>query len=224
MSTDNTPPSSPDSPLPTALLVGATGLVGAQCLSLLARDSAVGAVRVLVRRALPAASAKVDVCVVDFDRLESHADWLRADWVFCALGTTIRQAGSQAAFRQVDFDYPLQVAQLAKAQGAKRFMLVSALGANARSRVFYNRVKGELEEAIAAIGFESVTFARPSLLAGEREEVRFGERLGLKFGWLMPERYRPVQARQVAQGLVNAAKAGRPGVHAVNNIELRRLG
>lgn len=224
MSTDHTPSSRTDSGQPTALLVGATGLVGAQCLSLLSRDPAVGAVRVLVRRPMHAASAKVDVCVADFDRLESHPDWLRADWVFCALGTTIRKAGSQAAFRQVDFDYPLQVAQLAKAQGAKRFMLVSALGANAHSRVFYNRVKGELEEAIAAIGFESLTFARPSLLAGEREEVRFGERLGLAFGCLMPERYRPVQARQVAQGLIDAAKAGRPGVHAVNNIELRRLG
>jgi uncharacterized protein YbjT (DUF2867 family) len=222
MSTDTFP--SPAPALPTALLVGATGLVGAQCLRLLAQEPAVGAVRVLVRRPLPAASAKVQVCVADFDRLASQPDVFKADWVFCALGTTIRKAGSQAAFRQVDFDYPLQVAQLAKAQGASRFMLVSALGADARSRVFYSRVKGELEEAVAAIGFESVTFARPSLLAGEREEVRFGERVGLAFGWLMPERYRPVQARQVAQGMVDAARAGRPGVHALNNIELRRLG
>ncbi|RZL03602.1 MAG: NAD-dependent epimerase/dehydratase family protein [Rubrivivax sp.] len=217
------PPASPASVLPTALLVGATGLVGQQCLRLLTQDPAVGALRVLVRRPGPVGSAKVQVGVVDFDRLEAHADWLQADWVFCALGTTIRKVGSQAAFRQVDFDYPLQVAQLAKAQGAKRFLLVSALGADARSRVFYSRVKGELEEAIAAIGFESVTFARPSLLAGDRDEVRLGERLGLTFGWLLPERYRPVQASQVAQGLVEAAKAGRPGVHGLNNIELRRL-
>lgn len=216
-------PSSTELKSPTALLVGATGLVGAQCLRLLTQDAAVGAVRVLVRRPLQVNAAKVEVCVADFERLETHAEWLQADWVFCALGTTIRRAGSQAAFRQVDFDYPLQVAQLAKAQGAKRFLLVSALGADARSRVFYSRVKGELEEAIAAIGFESVTFARPSLLAGEREEIRLGERLGLKFGWLMPERYRPVQAAQVAQGLVEAAKRGRPGVHGLNNIELRRL-
>ncbi|MBC7700291.1 NAD(P)H-binding protein [Aquabacterium sp.] len=206
---------------PVALLVGATGLVGQQCLQILTQDPAVGDVRVLVRRPLAVDSPKVQVCVADFDRLEAHADWLSADWVFCALGTTIAKAGSRAAFRQVDFDYPLQVAQLAKAQGAKRFLLVSATGADAKSKVFYSRVKGELEEAIAAIGFESVTFARPSLLAGERAEVRIAERIGLKFGWLLPERYRPVQARQVAQGLVNAAKSGRPGVHGLSNIELR---
>jgi len=221
MTTDS--PSIPASHSPTALLVGATGLVGAQCLQLLTQDPAVGVVRVLVRRPLPVDPGKVQVCVADFDRLDSQPEAFKADWVFCALGTTIRKAGSQAAFRQVDFDYPLQVAQLAKAQGAQRFLLVSAVGADARSRVFYSRVKGELEDAIAAIGFESVTFARPSLLAGEREEVRLGERLGLVFGGLMPERYRPVQARQVAQGLLNAAKAGRPGVHGLNNIELRRL-
>lgn len=206
---------------PVALLVGATGLVGQQCLQILTQDPAVGSVRVLVRRPMAVNSPKVQVCVADFDRLETHADWLAADWVFCALGTTIAKAGSRGAFRQVDFDYPLQVAQLAKAQGAKRFLLVSATGADAKSKVFYSRVKGELEEAIAAIGFESVTFARPSLLAGERDEVRIAERIGLKFGWLLPERYRPVQARQVAQGLVNAAKSGRPGVHGLTNIELR---
>ncbi|RZI83491.1 MAG: NAD-dependent epimerase/dehydratase family protein [Rubrivivax sp.] len=207
---------------PLVLLVGATGLVGQQCLQLLAQDPAVGEVRALVRRPLAVDLPKVEVCVADFDRLESHTEWLEADWVFCALGTTIAKAGSQAAFRQVDFDYPLQVAQLAKAQGAKRFMLVSALGANPKSRVFYNRVKGELEEAIAALGFESVTFARPSFLAGERAEVRLGERIALKFGWLMPELYRPVQARQVAQGLLNAAKTAPPGVNSLSNLALRR--
>lgn len=213
----------PSAARPVALLVGATGLVGQHCLRLLMQDPAVGTVRVLVRRPMVVDSPKVQVCVADFERLESHVDWLQSDWVFCALGTTIAKAGSRAAFRQVDFDYPLQVAQLAKAQGAKRFLLVSATGADAKSKVFYSRVKGELEEAIAALGFESVTFARPSLLAGERDEVRIAERIGLKFGWLMPERYRPVQASQVAQGLVNAAKSARPGVHGISNIELRRL-
>ncbi|MES2090225.1 MAG: oxidoreductase [Pseudomonadota bacterium] len=207
---------------PVALLVGATGLVGQQCLQLLADDPAVGLVRALVRRPMPALNPKVQVCVADFDRLEDHANWLAVDWVFCALGTTIAKAGSQAAFRRVDFDYPLQVAQLARAQGARHFLLVSALGANARSRVFYNRVKGELEEAIMALGFESVTFAQPSLLAGDRAEVRLGERIGLMLGCLMPERWRPVPARQVALSLLNAAKAARPGLQVLSNIELRR--
>lgn len=219
----STPTSSTTQTLPTVLLVGATGLVGQQLLQRLAQDPAVGTVRALVRRPIEAPSAKVQVCVANFDRLEAHTDWLAADWVFCALGTTIATAGSRAAFRQVDFDYPLQVAQLAKAQGARRFMLVSAAGANARSRIFYSRVKGELEEAIAALGFESATFAQPSFLAGERAEVRLGERIALKLGWLMPELYRPVEARQVAQALLNAAKTGPMGVHRLSNTAMRRL-
>jgi len=219
----STPTSSTSQTLPTALLVGATGLVGQQLLQLLVQDPAVGAVRALVRRPIEAPSAKVQVCVANFDRLEAHTDWLAADWVFCAMGTTIATAGSRPAFRQVDFDYPLQVAQLAKAQGARRFMLVSAAGANARSKIFYSRVKGELEEAIAALGFESATFAQPSFLAGERAEVRLGERIALKLGWLMPEAYRPVQARQVAQALLNAAKTGPMGVHRLSNTAMRRL-
>lgn len=222
MTTTTAPPST-SSAHPSALLIGATGLVGQQCLQCLAQDPFFASVKVLVRRPLSIDSAKVQVHVVDFDRLEAQPEWLAVDAVFCALGTTIAKAGSQAAFRQVDFDYPLQVAQLAKAQGTRHFLLVSATGADARSRVFYSRVKGELEEAIVALGFESVTFAQPSLLAGDRAEVRLAERIGLAFGWLLPERYRPVQARQVAQGLVRAAKRALPGVQRLSNIELRRL-
>jgi len=217
----------------SVLLAGATGLVGQQALMQLLADPWVREVRVLVRRDLspaqllgPAAATqlgldKLRVCVANFERLELHAEWFAVDWVFSALGTTIRQAGSQAAFRQVDFDYPLQIAQLAKAQGAQRFMLVSALGASARSRVFYNRVKGELEDAIRAIDFEHLSVARPSLLAGERREFRLGERVGLLFGALMPERYKPVQAHMVAAGLIASAKSGEPGCRVIDNIALR---
>ncbi|MFT3856168.1 MAG: NAD(P)H-binding protein [Aquabacterium sp.] len=217
----------------SVLLAGATGLVGQQALRQLLADPWVREVRALVRRDMSpqqllgdAAQTqlgldKLRICVANFERLESHVDWFAVDWVFCALGTTIRQAGSQAAFRQVDFDYPLQIAQLAKAQGAQRFMLVSALGANARSRVFYSRVKGELEEAIRAIGFEHVSMARPSLLAGERAEVRLGERIGLMFGGLMPQRYKPVQAHQVAAGLIASVKGAEPGCRVIDNIALR---
>jgi uncharacterized protein YbjT (DUF2867 family) len=219
----------------TVLLAGGTGLVGQQALKQLLADPWVKEVRALVRREMtpaellggtsPNASVigleKLQICVANFERLEARVDWFAADWVFSALGTTIRQAGSQAAFRQVDFDYPLQIAQLAKAQGAQRFMLVSALGAGARSRIFYNRVKGELEDAIRAIGFESLSVARPSLLAGERQEVRLGEKFGLMFGGLMPERYKPVQAAQVAAGLIASAKSAEPGCRVIDNIALR---
>ncbi len=219
----------------SVLLVGATGLVGQQALLQLLARADVSEVRALVRREVSAAQLlgadpgqipganKLRICKADFNRLEAHVHWFDADWVFCALGTTIRLAGSQAAFRQVDFDYPLQIAQLAKAEGAQRFLLVSALGANARSIVFYNRVKGELEEAIKAIGFDHVSVAQPSLLAGERAESRLGERIGLKFGFLMPARYKPVRGEQVAAGLIASGVAGKPGWHVLDNISLRRM-
>lgn len=226
----------------SVLLAGATGLVGQQALRQLLADPWVKEVRALVRREMtpaellggdvsqapasaPLGLDKLRVCVANFERLETRIDWFEVDWVFCALGTTIRQAGSQAVFRQVDFDYPLQIAQLAKAQGAKRFMLVSALGASARSRVFYNRVKGELEDALRAMGFEHLAVARPSLLAGERHEFRLGEKVGLMFGGLMPERYKPVHARQVAAGLIASAKGAEAdsgsACRVIDNISLR---
>ncbi|MBI2733770.1 MAG: NAD(P)H-binding protein [Aquabacterium sp.] len=217
------------------LLAGASGLVGKQALLQLLADPMVAEVRALVRRALMPADLlgpnhaavpgrdKLRICHANFERLEAHADWFDVDWVFCALGTTIRQAGSQPAFRQVDFDYPLQMAQLAKAQGATRFMLVSALGASARSKVFYSRTKGELEEAIKAIGFAHVSVARPSFLAGDRAEHRLGEGMALKLGFLMPARYKPVRDAQVAAGLLASARAGRPGWHVLDNIALRRM-
>ena len=219
---------------PQVLVVGGSGLVGRQCLTLLAQDTGVGSVRALLRRAVSPQTllppgvcqalppGKLSLTVVDFDRLADQPDSLVADWVFCALGTTIRQAGSQAAFRRVDVDYPLAVARIARAQGARHFLLVSALGASARSRVFYSRVKGELEDEIRALGFESFTVARPSVLIGERSESRLGEALALKLGWLTPPAYKPVHARQVARALVAAAHAGQHGVRVLDNTILRR--
>ena len=221
-------------PMRAVLVAGASGLVGRELLRLCLADPEVQTVKALLRRdvsldALLGAAQPDDApltdtqrrkflpCIVEFDRLERHAEHFAVDAVFCALGTTIRQAGSQAAFRQVDFDAPLQIAQLAHAQGASRFLLVSALGASARSRVFYNRVKGELEDAIQAIGFAQFVVARPSLLQGDRPEFRFGERLGLwlsgVLAGLIPESHRPVHVRQVAQGLLHAA---RDAVHALD--------
>jgi len=136
------------------LLAGATGLVGGEILRGLAGDDDVAEVRVLVRRQLDRAfdAPKVRELVADFDALDAHPEWFRVDQVFCALGTTIRRAGSQEAFRRVDFDYPLALARLARGQGARHFLLVSVVGADARSRVFYNRVKGELENAVRREG------------------------------------------------------------------------
>ena len=207
----------------TALLAGATGLVGRECLRLLARDKRVAEVRALVRRPLPADSLgpRVRECRADFDRLHEHPDWFQVDKVFCALGTTIRQAGSQEQFRRVDYEYPLAVAKAARAHGASNLLLVSALGADSGSSVFYNRVKGELEEAVQALGYSSVTIARPSILLGDREEPRFGEEVAKRVGWLVPPRWRPVHARQVSSALVKAAHTNAPGVQVLENAALR---
>ncbi|MCC6929152.1 MAG: NAD(P)H-binding protein [Gemmatimonadaceae bacterium] len=211
------------------LLAGATGLVGRELLALLEADQGVAEVVVLVRRALATEvdDRRVRVVVTDFEALDDAArrnpSLFAVDQLFCALGTTIKQAGSQPAFRRVDHDYPLQLARLARAAGARHFLLVSALGADAGSRVFYNRVKGELERAVRALDFRSLTIARPSLLEGDRQEVRPGERLAALFGWLAPARWKPVHVRQVARALVAAAAADAPGEQIMENTRLREF-
>lgn len=205
-----------------ALVAGATGLVGREILRLLAEDDGVAEIRALVRRSLPAPpSRKVAECRADFDRLEEHPEWFRADAVFCALGTTIKDAGSQDAFRRVDYSYPLAIAKLAREVGTRHFLLVSALGADLHSRAFYHRVKGEVEEAVLSLGYPSLTIARPSLLLGERGEARPMEDLAKKLGWLVPARWRPVHAAQVAAALVDAARRAKPGVEILENPALR---
>ena len=204
------------------LLIGATGLVGRECLRLLVVEPSITRVVVLARRPLPpdALGPKVESHVVDFDHLERAAEIAKADAVFCALGTTIRRAGSQQRFREVDFGYPLAVAKLALAQGARHFLLVSALGADSRSRVFYNRVKGDLEAAVRALGYRSVTIARPSLLLGDREEFRLGEKVFARLGWMVPRRWKPVPAVDVARVLVRAAVEDVAGVRVIESREI----
>jgi uncharacterized protein YbjT (DUF2867 family) len=202
----------------TALVVGATGLVGRELVTALLADPACGAVDVLVRRPFAPRHAHLREHIVDFSQLD-HFVWPAVDDVYCCLGTTIRAAGSQAAFRTVDHDYPLAVARGALSRGAKQFLFVSAMGAAARSSVFYSRVKGELEAAIAALPFHAAIAFRPSLLAGDRAENRLGERLALSvlqpLRGLVPGKYRPVPAAAVARAMVDYAGRGLAGFHVV---------
>jgi uncharacterized protein YbjT (DUF2867 family) len=209
-----------------ALVAGATGLVGRECVRLLSNDNVVTEVRAVVRRPLPTDSAgpRVRECRTDFDQLPHHSEWFEVDWVFCALGMTMRQAGSREAFRRVDYEYPLIIAKAALERGASHLLLVSALGANAHSAIFYFRIKGELEEAVRALGYRSVTIARPSILIGHRQNWRVGEELGKRIAWLMPPRWRPVHAPQVASALVHAAHGSASGVQILKNALLRRMG
>lgn len=203
------------------LLLGATGLVGSELLDLLLDDATVESVTALVRRPTGRSDTHLDERVLSLDEMASASDVFDVDDVFCALGTTIAKAGSQKQFRVVDHDYPLEAARRAHESGATHLLLVSALGANARSRVFYNRVKGELESAIVAIGFRSVSIARPSLLLGERAEHRRGEELAKRFAFLTPARYKPIEARAVAAALVAAARDPQPGVRILESREMR---
>ncbi|MFY9478332.1 MAG: NAD-dependent epimerase/dehydratase family protein [Aquabacterium sp.] len=228
-------PAMPPGTLPRVLLAGATGLVGGYLLRALVDDPGIGLITVLTRRPLQPASllgaeraaalpeGRLRIAELDYEHLDKHTDLLQADWVFCTLGTTIAQAGSQEAFRRVDHHYPLQLARRAKVLRAHQFLLVSAVGASADSNLFYNRVKGEVEDALRALQFESLTLARPSLLLGDRPKQRLGESLASHFGWLMPARAKPVHAAQVAAGLLAAAHEAQPGVRILDNQALRRM-
>ncbi len=202
----------------SAFVVGATGLVGSKLVDVLLADPENGVVHVLVRRPLARTDPRLRPHLIDFAQLAA-VDWPAADDVYCCLGTTIGVAGSREAFRKVDYDYPLAVARGTLERGAQQFLFVSAMGADAHSSVFYSQVKGELEAAAAALGFHATIAFRPSLLAGDRAEFRFGERVALMLlqpaRWLVPRKYRPVAALAVARAMADFAKRSLTGFHVV---------
>ena len=205
------------------ILIGATGLVGREVLRLALSDTRVTAIVAPVRKPLPA-HPKLDAPLVDFDRLPADAPWWQADAVICTLGTTMKVAGTRQAFRRVDHDYPMAAARLALAAGTRTYALNSAAGANAASRFFYNRVKGDLERDLEALGFASLTHVRPGLIGGEREEARTGEGAALRvlrvLGPVLPRRWRINPAPRIASALLEAALASAPGVHVVGPEQL----
>ena len=199
------------------LLLGATGLVGRELLDLLLQDDEVEQVRVIARRSTGVASPKLDEHILELDAMDSRRDLFAVDAIFCALGTTIKTAGSQERFRVVDHDYPVQAARLGREQNAQHFLLVSSLGASPTSRTFYLRVKGEVERDVLQLDYPRTTIIRPSLLLGERGEYRLGERIFSHFGWLMPKAYKPVHVRDVARALVRAAHSQRTKVEIIES-------
>ena len=210
----------------TLLIAGATGLVGSHALRLALADARVERVVAPTRRPLPA-HPKLLNPIEDFAHLPPVAPWWRVDGVVCALGTTMAKAGSKTAFEAVDYDMPLAVARLALRHGAQAFALNSALGANPNARVFYSRVKGELEQSLRNMknpGYASLTFVRPGLIGGERPEQRRGESLAIAatrlLSPLLPRRYRLVPAERIAHHLVEAALAATPGVTVLASEQL----
>jgi len=209
------------------LLAGASGLVGREILQGLLADDSVAAIHSLGRRELPLQHPKLTQHRVDFKALPALP---RVSDAFIALGTTIKVAGSQEAFRAIDFDAVVAVAKAAKAAGATRLGVVSAMGASRGSPIFYNRVKGEMEQALSALGLQALVIARPSFLAGDREALgqplRSGEKLARNVSrWLsplIPANYGSVAAKSVAQGLLKTVPAA-SGRRILLSGELRKF-
>ena len=201
----------------TAIVAGATGLTGGHLLSKLLADKCYARVTALVRKASLPAHRKLSEIVVDFDALPVLP---LANDAYCCLGTTIKKAGSQAAFRKVDFEFVLDFARAAKAARVKRFLVISSLGASARSPIFYSRVKGEMENALRELGFDALHIFHPSLILGEREEQRPAERFGVAALGAMSKlllgpmkKYRAIESATIARAMICAATSNENGTH-----------
>jgi uncharacterized protein YbjT (DUF2867 family) len=202
-----------------ALIAGASGLVGSHCLQLLLHSPRYNKVIAVGRKKLDISHPKLQQIIVDFDDLEKHRHSLTVDDVYCCLGTTIKQAGSKENFRKVDYTYVVNLAKITSTHFASQFLVVSALGADADSRIFYNKVKGEMEEAVKKLPFTAVHIFQPSLLLGERQEKRFGEQAAAVFmkgaGFLFNgplRKYKGIPAKSVAKAMLEAAKQDGGGV------------
>lgn len=203
-------------------MIGSTGLVGRECVRLLVADPTVSRVVALVRsnNAVFANSPKLQLCRVDFDSLEAHADIFAVDQIVCAIGTTLRDTPDRDSYRKIDYGYPLTAARLGRQQGAHHYLAVTAVGASSKSRLFYNRLKGEVEDSLTDLNFRSLTIARPSVLIGDRLEERRSEKIAWKVSFLTPRRYKPVPASNVARALVSAARSDAPGKRIITNSEM----
>jgi uncharacterized protein YbjT (DUF2867 family) len=208
-----------------ALLAGTTGLIGSQLLDLLLQSSDYEKVIAISRKPLDKVHPKLSNLVSELNQLQNHISELKADDVFCCLGTTMKNAKTKEAFRAVDYDAPLALAKIAKENGAKQYLIISALGANKDSSIFYNKVKGEVEEAIAQIGFDSFHIFQPSLLTGPRKEQRTGEEAAQVFykifGFLIPKKYASIESVKVARAMVALAKEEKRGrfVHSSGELQ-----
>ncbi|WP_445613845.1 oxidoreductase [Geobacillus sp. YF-1] len=214
----------------TALLLGASGLVGGEVLKLLLQSDVYRQVTVLVRTPLPIKHEKLQQVVADFAQLESYERYFAVDDVFCCLGTTRKKAKTKQRFIQVDYEYTLRAAALAEKRRVKSFLTISSVGADPCSPFFYQRVKGETEEALQRLSIPSLHIFRPSLLVGKRREFRLGEALA---GWLfgrLPflfvgkwKKYKPIDAHELALAMFYRALSAADGVHIYECDELARI-
>jgi uncharacterized protein YbjT (DUF2867 family) len=213
----------------TATIIGATGLIGSHLLELLQNDNYFNTIKVLVRRPVSFNHLKVKVITIDFSDHEAFKTAIAgSDTVFCAVGTTNKKVkGDKAAYRKVDYDIPVNAAKYCAETGCQNFALVSSVGANSKSRGFYIRLKGEVEEVISHMNIKTISVFRPSLLLGERQEFRFGELMGKiiikPFSFLFPSKFKPIKASYVAKSMLLASKKELPGFQLYHFKEMKRL-
>ncbi|MGB3777086.1 MAG: oxidoreductase [Tunicatimonas sp.] len=212
-----------------ALIAGATGLVGNELLQQLIRGRQYHTISILSRHEVETSSKRVETIIVNYNKLTDQ-QMPEVDDVFCCLGTTMNKAGSKDAFRKVDHDYPLRVAEITRRKGAQQYLLVSAMGADESSYIFYNRVKGEVEVAIAKLGFDAFHVFRPSMLLGERTETRIGEQIAqvvmkgmapLMVGGL--KKYQAIPAETVAEAMVHVARKELSGTFVFESDKIQAL-
>ncbi len=197
----------------TALIAGATGLVGSSLLQQLLAESYYSKIIVLLRKPINIKDSRLVQLIVDFNNLEEYTNELKVNDVFCTLGTTIKKAGSKEAFRKVDYEYPVELASITHKNGAEKYIIVTAIGADANSSIFYNKVKGETEEKLKSLQFKHLYILQPSLLTGDRKEHRTGEKIAIMasnyFNHILLgplRKYRSINAKVVAFGMIYAAK------------------
>ncbi len=210
-----------------ALVIGATGAVGKDLVQQLIEDSSFERIDVFVRREVKIPAAKVVVHTVDFDHPETWADQLQGDVLFSCMGTTIKAAGTQEAQWKVDYTYQYDAAKAAKANGVKNYVLVSSVGANAKSKVFYTRMKGVLDDAVQQLGFEGCFILRPPSLIRKGSD-RFGEKVGIvalkAFNAIgLMRSFTPMPTEAVAAAMIRLAKSGRKGVEIIESQEILKV-
>jgi uncharacterized protein YbjT (DUF2867 family) len=211
----------------TALIAGSTGLIGGQLLQMLLDSDRYSKVVALTRQDLSLEHPKLTQLKIDFSKLGESLDDFAADDIYCCLGTTMAKARSKENFYQVDFYYPLLLAKSGKQRGAKQYLLVSALGADKNSSIYYNQVKGDIEEAITKEHFDVLHIFRPSLLLGTRSEQRSGEdaaKIFYKiFGFLIPKKYKAIDSAKVARAMLHFATQEQKGTHIHESKDLQQF-
>jgi uncharacterized protein YbjT (DUF2867 family) len=212
----------------TATIIGATGLIGGYLLEELLQDNYYDIVRILIRRTLELTHPKLEKKLVDFNDAESFRLALEgSDVVFCAIGTTQKKVkGDKEAYRKVDYDITVNAAKFCKLNGCETFVFVSAVGANSKSNNFYLKLKGEVEEAVKAVGLKSVHTMRPSVLFGDRKEFRLGEKMSKVimsvFSFLIPSKYKAIHGRDVAKSMISLTTKGKEGFHIYEYKAIKR--